>query len=119
MSLLDINFCSGTASLWKLIGNILFIFKIVVPLLVIVFGIIDLGKAVVASKDDEIKKAMKSLAMRFLAAAVIFFIPQLVSFLFTIVDGFSGVSNDFDVCKTCITSPGSCNTGTEDTKEGK
>ena len=47
-----INFCTKTKAIWVLVGRILGIFKIVIPLLVIIFGMIDLGKAVVASKDD-------------------------------------------------------------------
>jgi len=58
-----LTFCTETQSVWKLVGNILGVFKIVIPILVIIFGMIDLGKAVVASKDDEIKKAAKSLGM--------------------------------------------------------
>ena len=66
-----INFCTKTKSIWILVGRILGIFKIVIPLLVIIFGMIDLGKAVVASKDDEIKKAAKALGMRALAGVLI------------------------------------------------
>ena len=100
-----INFCTKTKSIWILVGRILGIFKIVIPLLVIIFGMIDLGKAVVASKDDEIKKAIKSLAMRAIAGIVIFFIPTLVGVVFSIVDSFSEVENDYNVCKNCIVSP--------------
>ncbi len=99
-------FCVGTAKIWKLVGNILFIFKIVIPLLVIIFGMIDLGKAVVASKDDEIKKAAKSLGMRALAGLIIFFIPTLVGFLFLMVDGIS--EDDYKPCADCISKPSSC-----------
>ncbi len=108
MSLLGaISFCTKTAKIWKLVGNILSIFKIVIPILVIIFGMIDLGKAVIASKDDEIKKAAKSLLMRCIAGVVIFFIPTLVGFVFTLADGFNA-DGDYSVCETCITNPSSC-----------
>lgn len=111
MLLLDaINFCSETSAIWKLVGQILYIFKIVIPILVVIFGMIDLGKAVVASKDDEIKKAAKQLGMRILAGIVIFFIPTIIGFAFTLADGFSNVENDYNVCSTCITNPGACKT---------
>lgn len=108
MFLLDVGFCAGTKSVWILVGKILSIFKIVIPLLVIIFGMIDLGKAVVASKDDEIKKAAKSLGMRAIAGIVIFFVPTLVGFAFGLADGFDEQSDDYSICQTCITSPGSC-----------
>jgi len=102
-----LTFCTETQSVWKLVGNILGVFKIVIPILVIIFGMIDLGKAVVASKDDEIKKAAKSLGMRCLAGVIIFFVPTIVGFAFSLADGFE-VKGDYEVCSTCITDPGSC-----------
>lgn len=108
MFLLDNKtFCVGTAKIWRLVGKILLVFKIVIPLLVIIFGMIDLGKAVVASKDDEIKKAAKSLGMRALAGVLIFFIPTIVAFVFNMVDSFSE-DTDYQTCADCITKPNSC-----------
>jgi hypothetical protein len=56
--------------IWIFLGKILNVFKIVIPILILAFGAIDFGKAVVASKDDEIKKALKSLLFRILAATM-------------------------------------------------
>lgn len=102
-----VNFCTSTKSIWILLGKVLGIFKIVIPILVIIFGMIDFGKAVIASKDDEIKKAAKSLMMRAIAGIVIFFIPQLVGFIFTLADGFNE-DGDYSTCSECITSSGNC-----------
>lgn len=107
MLLLDINFCTETYEVWHIVGNVLFVFKIVIPLLLMVFGMIDLGKAVVGAKDDEIKKSLKQLMMRAIAAVAIFLVPTIISFLFTIVDSFSEVKSDYDVCAACIKSPSS------------
>lgn len=100
-------FCTGTANIWKLVGQVLFIFKIVIPLLLIIFGMIDLGKAVVGSKDDDVKKAISHLAFRAVAAVVIFFIPTLVGFIFTIVDGFDAAKKqeNWSICSACISNP--------------
>ena len=102
-------FCRETISIWKLVGQVLLIFKIVIPLLLIIFGMIDLGKAVVGSKDDDVKKAISHLAFRAVAAVIIFFIPTLVGFIFSIVDDFDAVESDYDVCAACISNPGSGN----------
>ncbi len=107
MFLLEVGFCTGTKDIWILVGRILGIFKIVIPLLVIIFGMIDLGKAVVGSKDDEIKKAAKSLGMRVLAGIVIFFVPTIVGFAFSLADGFNA-DGDYSVCQACITNPDGC-----------
>ena len=106
--MLIMSFCSETAKIWKLVGQILLIFKIVIPLLLIIFGMIDLGKAVVGSKDEDVKKAITHLAFRAVAAVIIFFIPTLVGFIFSIVDGFS--EDDYKECSTCIQNPSGCNT---------
>lgn len=104
------SFCTDLAPIWQIIGWVLWVFKIAVPIIIIVFGMIDLGKAVVASKDDEIKKSIKSLVMRAIAGVVIFFIPTLVGLIFRLVDGFADaeVQGEYQVCSECITSPGSC-----------
>ncbi len=103
-----IAFCTNTKDVWQTVGWLLFIFKIVVPILLIIFGMIDLGKAVIGSKDDEIKKATKQLLMRAIAAIVIFLIPSLVSVLFKVVGSFGEVEDDYRICSTCITSPDKC-----------
>ncbi len=107
MLLAEINFCISTANIWQIVGYLLLIFKIVIPILLIIFGIMDLGKAVVASKDDEIKKAVKSLALRAISAIAIFFIPTLISMILGLVSNFaeSGAKDDFKVCQACITNP--------------
>ena len=101
------GFCAGTANVWQVVGIVLLVFKIVIPILLIVWGMLDLGKAVIASKDDEIKKAVKSLAMRAIAAVVIFFIPTIVSVVMGMISNFSesGAKDDWEVCRTCISNP--------------
>lgn len=110
------NLCGDEmGQFWQVIGWVLWIFKIVIPVLIIVFGMIDLGKAVVASKDDEIKKAMKSLAMRAVAGVVIFFIPALVGVIFSMVENFNTqVKGQYDICKKCIVNPGTCLSSSDD-----
>ncbi len=103
------GFCTETREIWVLVGNLLNIFKIVIPIILVIWGMIDMGKAVVGSKDDEIKKAAKSLMMRIIAGVIIFFIPTLVGFVFSIVDGFNGdIESDWSVCNECLTNPGDC-----------
>jgi len=49
-----------------------------VPLLLIIFGMLDLGKAVVASKEDEIKKGQQMFIKRLIAAVIVFFVVAVV-----------------------------------------
>ena len=110
MLLLDI--CDGDMlGLWQLVGRILLVFKIVIPLLLIIFGMIDLGKAVIASDEKAIKSATTSIMRRLIAAVVIFFIPAIVGAIFNLVGDFKdnkdGVKDQYDKCAECITSPNS------------
>lgn len=111
MLIMDPSVCTSLAPVWQVIGWVLWVFKIVIPILIIVFGMLDLGKAVVASKDDEIKKAIKSLAMRAVAGIVIFFIPSLVGAIFGLVGEFQDMKPEYDKCKSCIVNPGGKNCG--------
>ncbi len=49
-----------------------------VPLLLIIFGMLDLGKAVIASKEDEIKKGQQMFIKRLVAAVIVFFVVAVV-----------------------------------------
>ncbi len=109
MLLMAPSICSGLAPIWQIIGWVLFVFKIAIPIIIIIFGMIDLGKAVVASKDDEIKKSIKSLVMRAIAGIVIFFLPTLVGLIFSLVGTFSTTEyqNEYKICRTCVVHPNS------------
>ena len=102
-------FCKETYEMWQLVGRILLVFKIVIPLLLIIFGMIDLGKAVIASDEKAIKNATTSIIRRLIAAVVIFFIPAIVGAIFSLVKSFSDVENDYNLCKNCIVSPNTDN----------
>lgn len=101
---------------------IVLIIKIGVPILLIIFGMLDLGKAVVAQKDDEIKKGQQTFFKRVIAAVLVFFVVTIVQ----LIIGFASGNDEGDV-KNCIecfingnctqkgsSKSGNQNTGTED-----
>lgn len=95
----------GLLSIFTFIGNIITFIKIAIPIILILMGSIDLTKAVIASKDDEIKKAQGILMKRAIVGVVIFFIPSIVTLLMNLVN-----QGDSDKrCLVCITSPGNPN----------
>lgn len=61
-----------------------------IPILLIIMGSIDLGKAVMASDDKEIKGATSKLIKRAIAAVAVFFIPLLVNLLIGMVGDSDG-----------------------------
>ena len=103
------TFCSDSLSIWYTLGMFLLVFKIVIPVLLIVFGMIDLGKAVISSDDKAVSKAAKSLLNRVIAGICIFFVPTIVSILFKMVGSFGEVKDQFDICANCISNPTNSN----------
>ena len=105
------EFCTQLKSVVQIVGYILLVFKIAIPLLIIALGIFDFGKAVIAEKEDEIKKQTKRLIYRVIAGIVIFFIPHLVLWIFgAFVDDYSSEAESFKTCENCFLYPGSqCN----------
>lgn len=71
--------------IWNIVGFIVKAIWIGVPVLLVVFGMIDLGKAVIASKEDEVKKAWKAFGRRFLVAVGVFAVVWIVGVVFGLV----------------------------------
>ena len=57
----------------------------VIPIILIVLGIVDLSKAVIASDEKKTKEAQKMFVTRLIYAVVIFLIPTIVSLLFNLL----------------------------------
>lgn len=60
--------------------------RIIVPILVILLGMLDFGKAVIASKEDEMRKAQSTFIKRVIIGVIIFFVPTIVEILMEFAD---------------------------------
>lgn len=80
-----------------IIGLAIQIIKIAVPILLIIWGMLDLGKAVMAQKEDEIKKGQQTFIKRLIAAAIVFFVIVIAEFLVDLLAG-----SDSDKITGCI-----------------
>lgn len=75
--------CTNLIPLINLVKKgIIPIIQIGIPIILIILGMLDLGKAVVASKEDEIKNAQKMLIKRAIYAVAIFFVVLIVQLVF-------------------------------------
>ena len=54
------DFCYKTANIWQIIGYVFLILKIIITLILIILGIIDVGKAVISS-DEKNYKILKTI----------------------------------------------------------
>ena len=96
------NVCTDLEPIIKVIKHGLFpIVQLGVPILLIIFGTIDLGKAVIASEEKEIKAAQSRLIKRFIYAALVFFIVTLVSVLMHVVATGDAQDSDTESWRTC------------------
>ena len=78
--------CGGLSPIVRIIKKGVFpIVQIGIPILLIVFGTIDLGKAVISSDEKEVKEAQSRLIKRCIYAVAIFFITTLVTLLMSLV----------------------------------
>lgn len=65
----------------NIVSTIILLIKFAVPILLIIFGMLDLGKAVMASKEDEIKKGQQMFIKRLVTAVLVFLVIVVVQLL--------------------------------------
>ncbi len=91
--MLILNCEYGLGPLVGFIKNALTLVQVFIPIALIIWGTIDLGKAVIASKEDEIKKNQQILVKRAISALLVFLVATMVSVLM----GFVG-NDDWQTC---------------------
>ena len=113
----NIQGCSVDAEIDVKIANavhtIILVIQIVVPVLIVIFGSLDFAKAVIAQKEDEIKKGQQTFIKRLIAGVIVFFVVVVVK----LVVSFAAGENDKDDilnCADCFlnganASSGKCN----------
>lgn len=78
--------CKGLDVVIRIIKNGLFpILWIGIPIILIVLGTLDLGKAVISSDEKEVKAAQSRLLKRCIYAVAVFFIVTIVQLVFDLV----------------------------------
>jgi hypothetical protein len=77
------------------VHTIIVAIKVVVPVLLVIFGMLDLFKGITAQKEDEIKKGQQIFIKRLISAAIIFFVVSIVQLL------VSFVASDEEGLMTC------------------
>lgn len=101
MYFLDICGNPNLAPLWNVVGTVINIIWIGVPILLIVLGSIDLGKAVISSKEDEVKKAKKALLNRVIYAVLVFCVVWIVGIVMDAISSIGIEGSDTTTWRTC------------------
>lgn len=102
----EINVCSGQSlRVFQIIGYLIYVAKMVIPLLLVVLGSIDLAKGVIATNEKPNKDSLMAFGRRLIIAVVIFLIPTVLDFLLSFVDGANDTMDKYSVCTTCLFDP--------------
>ena len=73
-------------SLRYMIDQVLGYVRIIVPILIILLGTLDFAKAVLAGKEDNMKKAQSTFVKRLIAGVAVFFVPVMVDIIMYLAD---------------------------------
>jgi len=73
-------------SIRYIINQILGYIRIIVPILIILLGTLDFAKAVLAGKEDNMKKAQSTFVKRLIAGVAVFFVPVIVDIIMDLAD---------------------------------
>lgn len=82
--------CGGIAvpnEIFNLTALIIKIIKIVVPILLIIWGMLDFAKSIIAKKEEDIKKYRSAFIGRLISAALVFLVIVIVQLAVNLVDG--------------------------------
>ncbi len=92
----DSTLCEGILvpnALFNVVSTIIKGIKIVVPILLIIWGMMDFTKSVVAKKEEDIKKYQKAFVSRLISALVVFLIIFVVQLAVNLVSGVEDSTN--------------------------
>lgn len=91
-------------------STVYFAVKVFIPIILIFFGILDMGKAVIQQKEDEIKKSEMLFIKRIIAAILVFLVASIVQIIFGFLGNKSEGNQDITGCIDCFLSgPDNCN----------
>ncbi len=94
--------CRGLGPVIRIVKKGIFpIVQIGIPILLLVFGTVDLGKAVISSDDKEVKAAQSRLIKRVIYAVAVFFIATIVSIVMNLVATANAQESDASSWSTC------------------
>ena len=77
--------CEGLGPIVSVVKGLFNIIKILVPIALLIYGVLDLAKAVIASDEKEIKGATSKFIKRAVAAVALFFAVTIVYTLMGLV----------------------------------
>ncbi len=93
-----VDYCTDLGDVLYIAFRIVNLIKWVVPVLLIIFGTLDLAKAVIAGKEDEMKAAQKIFFRRVVYAVAVFLVATLVTFVWKLLPANATDGISWDDC---------------------
>lgn len=90
------------------VHKVILVIQIAVPVVLVIFGMLDLFKGLTAQKEDELKKGQQIFVKRLLAAALVFFVIVIVKLLIGFI---AGDDDNFMKCASCFVNGVNTKTG--------
>lgn len=108
VNVLDADVVCGTITIpGTVVGLIrtgIFIIQVVVPILLILWGMLDFAKGIIGQDEDKIKAGQKKFIQRLIAAIIVFLIVTVVQLVITAVGNLGGSGNDASSAWKCARS---------------
>lgn len=79
------------------VGQVYNVLLIAIPIIIVLFGIIDLVKAVASGKEDDIKKGTTILIRRIITGLIVFFVLAVVKFVVNLIQ-----TNNTENVSSCL-----------------
>ena len=93
-------------NIFKFLGHLITIVKILIPLGLIIFGAVTFGQAMISGDNDALKKNAIGFIWKLIAAIVIFVIPTIINLVISFVDEDS--NSNYTSCSTCLFDTKNC-----------
>lgn len=81
------------------------ILQIIIPIALILWGTIDMGKAVIAGDEKKMKEAQKPFIKRVISAVIVFLIPFIVTLVINVIPNSN---KEFKDCWNAASSKPEC-----------
>ena len=95
--LTDATLCNGVLvpnQLFNVVALVINGIKIVVPILLVIWGMLDFAKSVIAKNEDDVKKYRKNFVQRVISAIIVFMLVFVIQLVFSLVASVEDTTND-------------------------
>lgn len=93
----DSTLCDGVLvpnELFNMVSTIINLIRVAVPVLLIIWGMLDFAKSVIAKNEDDVKKYRKSFISRVVSAVIVFLIVFVVQFTVNLISSVEDTTNE-------------------------